>query len=112
MARASSLVNVTRQVAGAVGVAALTSYLTARATFHGTERSEILSQCSGLLRDLPALRACATKYVEVQALDDTFLLVALVSLLCLLLSVFLGNDPAVGRRASEAPLPAAEPAGA
>ena len=97
---------------GAIGVAALTSYLTSRASFHGSQRSDILSQCSGVLRDLPALRACATKYVEVQALDDTFLLVTLVSLLCLLLSIFLGNDPAVGRRAAQAPLPVAEPAGA
>jgi len=39
MARASSLVNATRQIAGAIGVAALTSYLTMRATFHGTQRS-------------------------------------------------------------------------
>ena len=69
MARASSLVNVTRQIAGAIGVAALTSYLTTRATFHGTQRTEILTQCSGFLRDLPMLRTCATKYVEVQALD-------------------------------------------
>jgi DHA2 family multidrug resistance protein len=112
MARASSLVNVTRQIAGAIGVAALTSYLTSRATFHGTQRSEILTQCSGLIRNLPALRTCATKYVEVQALNDTFLVVTLVSLLCLFLSIFLGNDPAVGRHTAEAPRPAAEPAGA
>ena len=82
-------------------------------SLHGTQRTEILTQCSGFLRDLPALRTCATKYVEVQALNDTFLLVTLVSVLCLFLSIFLGNDPAVGRRASESPpVAAVEPAGA
>src|SRR5262249_51617495 len=37
MARASSLYNVTRQVAGAVGIAALAAFLTQQATTHATD---------------------------------------------------------------------------
>jgi MFS family permease len=105
MARASSLVNVTRQVAGALGVSLLTTYLTQRATSHGNDVAVALHKfpltgvaatCAPLLHNgVTQLRACVTQYVATQGLNDTFTVVTVCCAICILLALFVGRDQAV-----------------
>jgi EmrB/QacA subfamily drug resistance transporter len=114
MARASSLVNVTRQVAGAVGIAALTTYLTQQATNHASAVSASFqagplaaARTACLARfgptNIPAVTACvqgaARAYIGphafVMGLNDTFLVVTIATAACAVLAIFVGRDPAV-----------------
>lgn len=115
MARASSLVNVTRQVASALGVAVLTSYLTQRATAHGKDIAAAFQQrpptgvaatcisASGvtipspqaLLAHMDAIKACAGHYAVTMGLNDTFIFVMIACGICALLALMVGRDPAV-----------------
>jgi EmrB/QacA subfamily drug resistance transporter len=124
MARASSLVNVTRQVFAAVGVSALTTYLTQQAISHGNEVATALHKlpligtaatCAPLLRQGAAqMTACITRYVTTQGLADTFTVVMIGCAICIVLALFIGRDPAIeaAKRAAangevvEAPKPA------
>jgi EmrB/QacA subfamily drug resistance transporter len=103
MARASSLFNVTRQIWAAVGVAGLSSYLTSRATAlvpditlqarnGGGAAGACIRAAPG---QLPAIRACLTRLVTADALNDTFVLVVLLTFATMLVAVFLGRDPAL-----------------
>lgn len=124
MARASSLVNVTRQVAGALGVSLLTTYLTQRATSHGNDvavalhkipLTGIAATCATLLHNgVAQLKACVTQQVTTQGLNDTFTVVMICCAICILLALLVGRDQAVqaAKRAaangetSEVPQPA------
>lgn len=115
MARASSLVNVTRQVASALGVAVLTSYLTQRATAHGSDIAATFQQrpptgiaatCisaagvtiptpQALLTHMDAIKACAGNYAFTMGLNDTFMFVLIACGICAVLALIVGRDPAV-----------------
>jgi EmrB/QacA subfamily drug resistance transporter len=115
MARASSLVNVTRQVASALGVAVLTSYLTQRATSHGKDIAAAFQQrpptgiaatcisASGvtipspqaLLTHMEAIKACGVQHAATLGLNDTFMFVMIACGVCALLALIVGRDPAV-----------------
>jgi len=111
MARASSLVNVTRQVFGAVGVSALTAYLTQQAATHGNEIKTALVAAAqtrtlpaaGAARDcavqfgrnIPAITTCATQHAVTHGLNDTFLLTMVGTGICVVLAIFVGRDPSV-----------------
>ncbi|HLY31189.1 MAG TPA: DHA2 family efflux MFS transporter permease subunit [Ktedonobacterales bacterium] len=119
MARASSLVNVTRQVFSAVGVSALTAYLTQQATTHGNEiKSALLTAlqthtlpAAGAARDCvvqfgrnaPAIQACAAQHAITHGLDDTFWVAMIGCAICAVLALIVGRDPAVqaAKRAKE-----------
>ena len=103
MARASSLFNWTRQIWAAVGVAGMSSYLTSRATelapqFAVQARTGIgpAGACvAASPANLGAIRACVGRLITAGALNDTFVLVVLLTLVTLLVALFLGQDPAV-----------------
>jgi len=114
MARASSLLNVTRQVFSAVGVSVLTTYLTQQAILHGKAvaislhqlpLSGIAATCAPLARaGSAALRTCITQQTTVQGLNDTFFVVMVSCAICIVLALFVGRDPAIqaARRANAA----------
>lgn len=105
MARASSLVNVTRQVFTAVGVAALTAYLTQQSGTYGTDiaaafrvrpPSGVAATCLATVgHSLPALRTCAQQHATAMGLNDTFTALALGCAVAALFALLLGRDPAV-----------------
>jgi len=123
MARASSLVNVTRQVFSAVGVSVLTTYLTQQTIAHGAEvavafqqrpLTGIAASCAPLARaGAAAVKTCVTQHVTTQGLNDTFLVVVIACGICAALALFVGRDPAVqaAKRAAIAdePLEAKQP---
>lgn len=103
MARASSLVNVMRQVFSAVGIAVLTTYFTQQATSHGqTIKDSLLAkpptgvgltciQHVGL--NPTAIQACATQYALTAGLNDAFFLTMIGCAICVALALFTGRDP-------------------
>jgi len=115
MARASSLVNVTRQVASALGVAILTAYLTQSATSHGNDIAAAFQQrpptgiaaaCikaagvtvptpQDLAAHMPAIQACVVQHATTLGLNDTFMFVMIACGVCAILALFVGRDPAV-----------------
>jgi hypothetical protein len=113
MARASSLVSVTRQVFGAVGIAGLNTYLTQQVSNH---TSAVADTFKSLF--LPSAQAhCATQYAPnvgqitqcvqqaargyviphafVMGLNDTFVLVTIATASCVAVALLVGRDPAV-----------------
>lgn len=110
MARASSLVTVTRQIFGALGVSALTTYLTQQATAYGNTAKTQIAQAQqtrtapgGMVGNclatahgnLQALQACIGQHVQVHALNDTFWIVLIGCAATFVLALFVGRDPAV-----------------
>jgi EmrB/QacA subfamily drug resistance transporter len=105
MAKASSLINSTKVVFGAVGVAVLTTFLTQRGTTHAQEiASGLLSRpLSGVAaacvqqagRNAQALQACVAQHAVTMGLNDTFLFVLIGCAICTVLALFLGRDPAI-----------------
>lgn len=102
LARASSLVNATRLVFSAMGVALLTTYLTRRATIHAQAIEEALraharsgeAAACAASAGLPALQDCIRLRAATAGFDESFLLVLIMSGLCAILALFLGRDPA------------------
>ena len=113
MARASSLVSVTRMVFGALGVSALTTYLTQQAAAHANDvlaalhtspLTGVAATCASVAgRNAQVLKACVGQQVSTMALNDTFVLVLIVCAVCVALALFVGRDPAVeaAKRAGE-----------
>jgi len=113
MARASSLVNVTRMVFGALGVSVLTTYLTQQATayaanvvasLHTVPLTGVAATCATTAgSNVSALKVCIGQYATTAGLNDTFMLVLIVSAVCAVLALFLGRDPAIeaAKRAKE-----------
>jgi hypothetical protein len=114
MARASSLVNVTRQVASALGVAILTAYLTQSATTHGNDIAAAFQQrpptgvaatcINAAASHVPplspqalahAIQACGIQHATTLGLNDTFMFVMIACGACAILALFVGRDPAV-----------------
>jgi EmrB/QacA subfamily drug resistance transporter len=113
MAKASSLMNSTKIVFGAVGVAAFTTYLTQQTTTHARDIA------AGFLTNPPggvaatclqqfgqsaqALQACVAQHALTLGLNDTFLLSLIGCVVCTALAFFLGRDPALeaARRARQ-----------
>ena len=113
MARASSLVSVTRMVFSALGVSALTTYLTQQAMAHANDVAAALhtfpltgvaATCVAAAgRNVPALRVCVGQHVTTMGLNDTFLLILILCAVCAVLALFVGRDPAIeaAKRARE-----------
>lgn len=119
MARASSLVNVTRQVAGAVGIATLTTYLTQQTTSHvdGVKAAftagplaDAQAACvTQYGRNVQAIQACVGTFAKVHeqpyivshafvlGLNETFLLTTIATGVCIALALVAGRDPNIGR---------------
>ena len=111
MAKASSLVSVARQVAGAIGVATLTTYLTQQASNYGTSIFESIKagvvshqlsgvaatcvQAGGPTLNQTLIRNCVTQYALTNGLNDTFLVIMIFCAICLVVALFLGRDPAI-----------------
>lgn len=104
MARASSLVSVTSVVFGAVGVSALTTYLTQQATAHANDAvaalhtnppTGIAASCVAAGRNASALKVCIGQHVATMALNDTFMLVLILCAIYAALALFVGRDPAI-----------------
>jgi EmrB/QacA subfamily drug resistance transporter len=115
MAKASSLVTVTRQVAGAVGVAALTAYLTQQTTSHATTITNALKagQATGHFSGVAATcaqaashaqsqvaaqllaKACIVQNATVNGLSDTFWVVLICCAATMILALIVGRDPAI-----------------
>lgn len=128
MARASSLINVMRQVFGAVGVAALTTYLTQQTTAHVTDivatvktkpPTGIGLTCVQHAGANPAaIQSCVVQYALTMGINDAFFAAMIGCALLAVVAIFLGKDPAVEAakrakaRGEEAPkAPAAQFAG-
>ena len=111
MARASSLVTVTRQVAGAIGVAALTTYLTQQTKSHATDLANTIKhgiathQLSGVAAtcvkaagptlNKAAAQACVVQHATVNGLTDTFWVVLVICAATVVLALIVGRDPAI-----------------
>jgi EmrB/QacA subfamily drug resistance transporter len=111
MAKASSLVSVTRQVAGAVGIAALTTYLTQQATSHAQDIGKAIQegrithhfsgvaatcvQAGGRTFNQNAIRTCVFQHASVMGLSSTFWIVLVSCAACLIPALLLGRDPAI-----------------
>ncbi len=115
MARASSLVNVTRQVFSAVGVTILTSYLLQQAvnaapgiskTFTATQLPAVQTACAEANgHNVAAIQTCIqhaaqayiSQHAAVTGLNDTFVVVTIGCAAGIVLALFVGRDPAVER---------------
>jgi len=117
MARASSLVNVTRQIFTAIGISLLASYLThqasgyvSQATTDFTNGPLVTAQanCAAQFSTNPAgIAGCIGQFAKQDAgayifqhsytngLSDTFLLVSIGCVMAVVLAIFVGKDPAV-----------------
>jgi len=105
MAKASSLINSTKVVFGAVGVAVLTTFLTQRGTTHAQEIAAgfLTRPLSGTAaacvqqvgQNAQALKICVTQHAVTMGLNDTFLFVLVGCAICAVLALFLGRDPAI-----------------
>jgi EmrB/QacA subfamily drug resistance transporter len=113
MARASSLVTVTRQVASAIGIAALTTFATQQATsqakglattFQTTQLAQARAACIAHLGpNVSAVQSCVqqagTQYVSTHAtvvgINAAFLICLIGTGVCVLVALLVGRDPAV-----------------
>lgn len=118
MNRASSLVNVTRQIFSAVGITVLTTYLTHQLTSHTTSAAtaflaspagtEVKFDCvaqagtppnpafiQACIQHSSALRTYVFQYAAVSGLNDTFWLVIVGTGAAAVLGLFVGRDPNV-----------------
>ncbi len=111
MAKASSLVSVTRIVASAIGVAGLTTYLTQQATTHGLAIGKSIqlglathqfsgvaatcAQLAGPTFNQAALHACVVQHAAIQGLNDTFWMVLIFCTASIVLALVVGRDPAI-----------------
>ncbi|HKD74891.1 MAG TPA: MFS transporter, partial [Ktedonobacterales bacterium] len=115
MARASSLINVTRQMFAALGVASLSTYLAQQGKTHGTTLAtafqntpafaQVKTQCATQFGHVgaTAIAQCIQKAVvnhvtplaTTSALNDTFVVAMIGCGIAAALALFLGRDPAL-----------------
>jgi EmrB/QacA subfamily drug resistance transporter len=111
MAKASSLVSVTRQVASAIGVAALTTYLTQQAITHGQTIGQAMqtgmathhlsgvaatcAKAAGPTLNQAAAHACVVQHATAMSMNDTFWVVTIFCVASIILALVLGRDPAI-----------------
>jgi hypothetical protein len=111
---------VTRQVASAIGISVLTTFLTTRATSHAphvvatfksTQLAQVVAQaqtaCVAKLGQVPGVQACVQGIVQgktqayvfnhsfTQGLNDTFVFSMIATGICIALALLVGKDPAV-----------------
>lgn len=128
MTKTLSLISVTRQIASALGVGVLTTYATQQATMHTTDISNALktglqvhhftgiaAKCVQTVGSTQGriplgknqqLQACLGQHAMAMGLADTFWIVLLAYVACLVLTLLLGRDPALvvhKRRLAKAP---------
>jgi EmrB/QacA subfamily drug resistance transporter len=107
MARASSLVNVARQMASATAVAVLTTYLTAQTITHATDISHALqtglqthnltgvaATCAQTTAQA-AVNACVLRSAMATGIADTFRVILILTAVSVLPALLLGRDPAI-----------------
>jgi EmrB/QacA subfamily drug resistance transporter len=115
MARASSLTNVTRQIFAAVGISVLTTYLThdavtyfnpTKASFQNGPLKAAQQACVAHVgQNLQSVQQCVQQQAQAyvfqhtftNALNDTFGLVLIGTLIAAGFALFIGRDPAVER---------------
>jgi DHA2 family multidrug resistance protein len=112
MARASSLINVTRQVFGAIGVAALTSYLTQQTAAHATAIVATLKTqpptgvgltcVQNAHGNLAAVGQCVAEHALTMGINDAFFVVMIGCAALAIVAIFVGTDPNMGREAAKA----------
>jgi DHA2 family multidrug resistance protein len=102
VARASSLVNVMRQVFSAAGLAALTAYVAQNAAHHVSRITASLqahrpssAAQTCLAAGQATLTSCIGHQGLVMGLNDAFMLVLIVSSLGVLAALVLGHDPSL-----------------
>jgi EmrB/QacA subfamily drug resistance transporter len=93
MAKASSLMSSTKVVFGAVGVSVLTTYLTQRTTVHIPDGAASCAQQVG--QHAQALQLCIGQHALTMGMNDTFLFSLIGCVICTLLTLFVGRDPAL-----------------
>jgi EmrB/QacA subfamily drug resistance transporter len=103
MARASSLINVTRQVFGAIGVAALTSYLTQQTTAHASDIAATLKTqpptgigltcAQNAHGNLAAVGQCVAQHALTMGINDAFFVVMIGCAALAVVAIFVGTDP-------------------
>jgi EmrB/QacA subfamily drug resistance transporter len=114
MAKASSLMNSTKIVFGAVGIAILTTYLTQQTTAHIKDVTATCVQQAG--SQVQALQLCVAQHATTMGFNDTFLVSLIGCIVCAALAIFVGRDPALeaakeakkrGETVGNAPVPVA-----
>jgi MFS family permease len=105
MAKASSLISSTKMVFGALGVAVLTTYLTQQGGNHATDikagfatrpPSGVALTCiQHVGQNAQALQDCVVQYAVTMGLNDTFWLSLIGCVVCTVLALFVGRDPAI-----------------
>jgi DHA2 family multidrug resistance protein len=111
MAKASSLISVTRQVFAAIGVALLTTYLTQQTTNHATDIGNTIKsglathqfsgtaatcvQAAGPALNQNLVKACVTQYAMTSGLNDTFWIVMIFCAALIVFALIVGRDPAI-----------------
>ena len=105
MAKASSLINSTKLVFGAVGVAILTTYLTQQSMAHAKDIAAgfltrppggVAAACVQQVgQHAQALQACVAQHAVTMGLNDTFLVALIGCVICTVLAFFVGRDPAI-----------------
>jgi hypothetical protein len=107
MARASSLANVTRQIFGAVGISALTSYLIQQTSgyFAGSTAaspirahlppgSDAICLSTEAVAKIPGLAQICNPLVTT-AINDTFWVATIGTAICIALALLVGRDPSL-----------------
>ncbi|WP_220210768.1 DHA2 family efflux MFS transporter permease subunit [Reticulibacter mediterranei] len=107
MAKASSLVTVTRMVASAIGVAGLTTYLTQQGANYALniqaamqtgslshQFSNIGAACASASNQA-ILHACVAQHASTLGLNDTFLVVVIFCAASIVLALIVGRDPSL-----------------
>ncbi len=112
MARASSLANVTRQIFGAVGISALTTYYLQQTTTHAsdiaaslkaqpptgigatcaTQAAQTGQQGQNLAQ---AIQSCVIQHSLTLGLNDTFWVAMIGTAICIALALLVGRDPSL-----------------
>ncbi|HEY1351273.1 MAG TPA: DHA2 family efflux MFS transporter permease subunit [Ktedonobacteraceae bacterium] len=93
MAKATSLINSTKTVFGAIGVAILTTYLTQQSAGHARDAIATCARQTG--QHLAALQSCTVQQATTMGMNDTFLFSLIGCTICALLALLLGRDPAL-----------------
>ena len=95
MAKATSLMNSTKIVFGAVGVAVLTSYLTQQAAAHVKDVTTICVALAGQHLQPALLKACVLQQATTMGMNDTFFFSLIGCAICAVAAIFVGRDPAL-----------------
>jgi EmrB/QacA subfamily drug resistance transporter len=89
MAKATSLMSSTKTVFGAIGIALLTTYLTQQTTAHVKDAAVT---CATIAHALPS---CLVQQAATLGFNDTFMLTLIGCVVCTVLAIFVGRDPAL-----------------